>query len=409
MVAGYVYNGRNNDFAVVRLNTDGTLDESFGDGGKLLTDFSDSDDQLQGIAIQPDGKIVAAGRTYDWRNQQGMNFALCRYNADGTPDHSFSGDGKVITDFSTAQLTATHDEINALVLQPDGKIVVAGLHAWRTSPDFVVARYNTDGTLDPAFNGTGFITTSISGVDIVQSASLHSDGKIVVSGYAYRSDGNAAIVRYNANGTLDSTFDGDGILNSTLLEPRSMVLQDDGKIIIGGMSGFSGEPTITLLRYNTDGTLDAGFSGDGTLAVNLPDIFEWMEHLVLHGNRLYITGRIASEGKGFVAALEMDFAPSLTVRDFAVTTVAKEQLNAKEKHALDAYPNPSNTQFTIIPRMPVATTATLMVFDVSGKLVERKQIVAGQPVRLGSNYKPGIYFVECIQGSTRVRTKLVKS
>lgn len=417
VVGGYVHNGRNQDFAIVRLNTDGTLDGSFGDGGKLLIDFSDSDDQLQGIAIQPDGKIVAAGRTYDWRNQQGMNFALCSYNADGTPDLSFSGDGKVITDFSTAQLPATHDEINALVLQPDGRIVVAGLHAWWTSPvDFIVARYNTDGTLDPAFNGTGFITTNIGSVDLVQSAVLQPDGKIVVSGYGYGTDGNTAIVRYNTNGTLDSSFNGYGILKSTLSEPRSMVLQDDGKIIIGGgMLNSVGETTIILMRYNIDGTPDASFASDGTLEVNLPDIYEWMEHMVLHGNRLYIAGRAASQGKGFVAALEMDLAPLFTARDFVDTrtslmdAMAKGRLNAKEKHALNVYPNPSNTQFTIIPRMSVATTATLMVFDGSGKLVERKQIMAGHPVRLGSKYKPGIYFVECIQGNTRVRTKLVKS
>jgi len=415
VVGGYTSNGANQDFALARLNTSGTFDNSFGIGGKILIDFSDSDDLLHGIAIQSDGKIVAAGRTYDWRNQQGINFALCRYNANGTPDNSFSGDGKVITDFSTSQLPATHDEINALLLQPDGKIVVAGLHAWWTSPvDFIVARYNTNGTLDPAFNGTGFITTGIGSVDIVQSAALHSDGKIVVSGYGYGPSGNTAIVRYKTNGTLDSTFHGNGILNASLSDPRSMVLQDDGKIIIGGMSNFVDGPNINLTRYNTDGTLDNSFSGDGMVDVELTGINELMEDLLLHGNRLYIVGRIPDRGEGFIAAVEMDFAPSLIVGDFANThiglmAVATEQLNAKEKHRLDVSPNPSNTHFTIIPRMPVATPATLTVFDGSGRLVERKQVVAGQPIRLGSNYKPGIYYVECIQGSTRLRTKLVKS
>lgn len=415
LIGGTVHNGRNQDFAVVRLNMDGTLDETFGAGGKLLIDFSDSDDQLAGIAVMPDGRIVAAGRTYDWRNEQAVNFAICRYNADGTPDNSFSGDGKVTADFSTPQLPATHDEINAMVLQPDGKIVVAGLHAWWTHPvDFIVARYNTDGTLDASFNGTGFTITSFGGVDIPHSAALDLNGNIVVSGYGYALDGNTAIARYSPNGTPDSTFDGDGKLKSPLVEPRAMVLQEDGKIIICGMSSFTGEPVIMLMRYNTDGTPDETFSGDGLLEIELPDVSEWIEDIVLDNNRLYLVGREGEKGHGLVAALQMDLStPSITKGDVdAKKTLfadAKLQSPARTKYALDVYPNPSSSQFTIIPWMPVATTATLLIFDGSGKVVERKQITSGQPVRLGSNYKPGIYFVECIQGNTRIRTKLVKS
>src|SRR5262249_24701082 len=141
-----------NDFALARYNADGSLDTTFGTGGKVTTDFGGGHASADAVAVQNDGKIVAAGHAYS--AQTNWDFALTRYNSDGHPDTSFGSGGKVTTDFS-----AGDDHANAVILQSDGKIVVAGLGSnATTAQDFGLARYNADGSLDTTFGVGGKVT-----------------------------------------------------------------------------------------------------------------------------------------------------------------------------------------------------------------------------------------------------------
>lgn len=249
--------GGNLDFAIARYNTDGGLDITFDADGKLTTAFGSSDDAANSVVIQTDGKIIVAGYS---RIGSHNVFAIARYNTDGSLDNTFDGDGKVTTAFAGS----IGNIINSIVLQTDGKIVVAGSNHNGSTLDFALARYNTDGSLDNTFDGDGKLTTAIgSSDDIAYSIALQTDGKIVVAG---NSDigGNIdfALARYNTNGSLDNTFDGDGKLTTSIgfaQNAAGLAIQTDGNILIAGSDGSN----FVAARYNTTGSLDNTFDGDG--------------------------------------------------------------------------------------------------------------------------------------------------
>jgi len=273
LAAGYAFSFASNyDFALVRYLPDGSLDAGFGMNGKVATDFHGSSDVAFAIALQPDGKIIAAG--YALRlDGPAFDFALARYNADGSLDASFGVGGKVTTDFDRGW-----DQAHALLLQPDGKIVVAGEAAiGGAATDFALARYNADGSLDTSFGAAGKVTTRFAGgFDRANTIVLQADGKIVAAGSATsRATGpDFALVRYNADGSLDATFGIDGRVVTDFSAgggifansdgASSAALQSDGKIVVAGASTH--EPTFidfVLARYNPDGSLDASFADGG--------------------------------------------------------------------------------------------------------------------------------------------------
>jgi len=248
IVAGFSDDGSKSDFALARYMTDGSLDTSFGTDGKVTTDFFGRYDGVMGIALQPDGKIVVAGSAEDPSDV----FALARYNIDGSLDTSFGVNGKIFTDiFGFAR---------DLAIQLDGKIVVIGTN----DSDFVVARYTTDGSLDTSFDTDGTATTDFFGEsDCSYSVVLQPDGKIVVAGYSSNGTNNDfALARYNIDGSLDASFGIDGKVTTDFGAGdfgRSVVLQPDGKIIVVGNSSSD----FALARYNSDGSLDTNFGTDG--------------------------------------------------------------------------------------------------------------------------------------------------
>jgi uncharacterized delta-60 repeat protein len=260
VAAGYSNNGTNFDFALVRYNTDGSLDTSFSGDGKVTTAVGSSDDIINSIQIQSDGKIVAAGYSYNGPNSDS---ALARYNTDGSLDTSFSGDGKV-----TTSVGSENDTIESIVLQTDGKIVTAGFSDDGPNEDFALARYNTDGSLDTSFDTDGKVTTDILSNEVAYSVALQSDGKIVAAGYSDNgTKGYFALVRYNTNGTLDTTFDTDGKVTAAVGSIddgiESVLVQSDGKIVAVGYSDRGTYYEMAVARFDSTGSLDSTFSGDG--------------------------------------------------------------------------------------------------------------------------------------------------
>jgi len=259
VVVGYSWNGTNEDFSVVRYNSDGTLDNTFSDNGKVISDFGSSKDNGYDLAIQSDGKIVVAGYSDSGGDE---NFALIRYNSDGTLDNTFSNDGKVITDFNSSK-----DRGESIVIQSDGKIIVAGYSNNGGDRDFAIVRFNTDGILDNSFGSNGQVTTDLgTSYDEGYDVSIQTDGKIVILG---SSSDALALVRYNTDGTLDAGFGTDGIISTSaflsLYDARSIAIQDDGKIIVAGYrsNSITHNKEIAITRYNDNGTLDTGFNSDG--------------------------------------------------------------------------------------------------------------------------------------------------
>ncbi len=258
VVSGVVGPQTTSDFALARYNTDGSLDLSFGIGGKVTTSFSDNADFGASMAIQKDEKLVVAGIASILSN---ATFAVARYNNDGSLDATFGVGGKVTTSFG-----ANSSSLGlAVVIQKDGKIVVAG-SVEDTERDFAVARYNVDGSLDNTFGNGGLVRTSfgLSGSG-ARGMAIQKNGKIVVVG---SSGDNHTLIRYNTDGSLDNTFGTGGIVVTNFgmgsqSDARAVVIQKDGKIVVTGVTNFAGDFDFAVVRYNTDGSLDVNFGIGG--------------------------------------------------------------------------------------------------------------------------------------------------
>ncbi|MEZ5421629.1 MAG: hypothetical protein R2682_00870 [Pyrinomonadaceae bacterium] len=237
------------------MGAPGDLDTTFGvSGGYILSDYFGAHVEEWGFdtAVQTDGKIVVVGRRYESPNR--VDFLAARYNVDGTLDTTFSGDGVFLLNSSA------EDVFNAIVIQADGKIVAVGANGPTSA--FIV-RLNTDGTLDTTFSNDGFQVVLNTGIAL--SVALQADSKIVL-GAKDQSNGSI-IIRLNTDGTLDTTFDADGILplGPNHLLPYGLAIQTDGKIVVAGASGG-----FAAVRLLSSGALDTSFDGDGMVvtAVN---------------------------------------------------------------------------------------------------------------------------------------------
>jgi uncharacterized delta-60 repeat protein len=259
IVAGSTASGENNDFAVVRYNTDGSLDTSFDTDGKVITDLSSSYDIARGVAIQSDGKIVVAGATVV--PVTSLDFGVVRYDTNGALDSTFGNGGKFTANLADGDFPLS-DSGNAVAIQSDGKIVVVGSSWFDPFTKFAMIRCNSNGTLDTSF-GTGGRVTSLlgNGYDFATAVEVQNDGKILVAG-GIGLPSRATLVRYTSSGALDGSFGAGGIANNpsgVVLNgvAYSLFLQDNGKILLGGSGsyGISGGD-FTVARYNSSGQLE---------------------------------------------------------------------------------------------------------------------------------------------------------
>lgn len=247
--------------AATLIADDGDFDVTFSGDGLVTTIFDDTADLARDVVIQPDGKIVVVGRT---DLGSGDAFAIARYLANGDLDPSFSGDGKDIQNVGLGD-----DEAWSVAIQNNGKIVVAGC----TLPDaelrLGILRYNANGTLDATFDSNG-VLFGPSG-SCAHGVALQDDGKIVVAGYG--DNGNSILTaRYSSTGVLDGSFSTDGLdlVNlGTTEQAWDVAVQDDGKIVVAGCSTIAAVEQIVLLRYSSTGVLDTTFDGDGVVVTDV--------------------------------------------------------------------------------------------------------------------------------------------
>ncbi len=254
----------------------GDLDPTFGSGGKVLTNLGASAVTGRGMVIQSDGKIVVAGATD--LNNPGSDFVVVRYNADGTLDATFDGDGKVTTDFNSRS-----DAAFAAAIQTDGRIVVVGVSGTNsTDRDFAVARYNADGSLDSSFDGDGRAVTDFGNLsDEAFSVAIAPTGKIVVAGTTSSRNGDFAVARYLADGSLDPAFGSGGLVTSdafctgncsnTIDRGRGVAIYPDGRIAVAGDARSVSSDTVRFAaaRYLDTGEPDTSFGAFGRATLNI--------------------------------------------------------------------------------------------------------------------------------------------
>jgi uncharacterized delta-60 repeat protein len=288
-------------FAVPAAAVPGQLDPSFGVGGTVVTQFPSSYSGVHAVAVQADGRIVAAGFAHT-NDSIVSDFALTRYDASGALDPTFGTGGIVRTDFG-----GRFDEALAVAAQPDGRVVVAGSSSDATGSDMAVARYNSDGTLDLSFDGDGMALVDFGSEASARAVALQPDGKVVLAGSVAQPVGGGccvtdfALARLTSAGALDSSFDGDGRVVTDFLPgadnghdaAQAVLVQADGRIVAAG-SGVAGGTSVefAVARYLADGSLDATFSGDGLVTTDFVGYFDEIRDLAVDaGGRLVAGGQ----------------------------------------------------------------------------------------------------------------------
>jgi uncharacterized delta-60 repeat protein len=316
VLAGYsVDQESNSNFALARYTSEGGLDPTFGTGGLVTTQFGTVDSYAQAIAIQEGGKIVAAGYA---TNPAYYDFALARYNPDGTLDWTFGQGGTVIT-----TIGQSYSQVYDLAIDVD-KIVAVGsadFTGFDYEYDFTLARYGSDGTLDPTFDGDGIAATDFGGDEAIHGVVLQPDSRILAVGNTIPAGGDIdfALARYNPDGSLDGTFGADGVVKSDLGTPNDdawdVVLRVDGRLLVVGEHGSA--PDFAVARYLPDGTLDSGFGDFGYVTTAVGSGNDYSVSVALQDDAKIVAAGFSSNGTDYDLALarylgEGDSPPAIT-------------------------------------------------------------------------------------------------
>jgi uncharacterized delta-60 repeat protein len=380
VVAGYAYNGNNYDFAIARYLANGTLDNTFGTNGKVIKNFGSTDFGLA-MALLPGGKILVAGRAYNGINS---DFALVQLNSNGTFDNSFGVSGA-----QKSNLFNENESANAIAIQPDGKIVAVGDRYANNVSMFAAARFNPDGMLDNTFGDNGKVSTAIgTESDVAYAVAIQLDGKIVAAGQSNLSPGSRfALVRYLANGNLDNTFSGDGMLLTSISGGGdyafSTAVQADGKILAGGaVTGSNSNSDFALARYLPDGSLDASFGTNGVSLADFNVKTDVAHAMILNQDKIVMAG----------------YSDNNVQASFAVARFLTGTIVGVEDISLDAglkvFPNPASLRVQVW--IPEPSSGFVRVVSSTGQqMIERSISAATQDIDV-SNWPCGWYFVECM-------------
>ncbi len=402
VVEGGIYYGSKYDLALVRFNTNGRIDKTFGNMGKVIIDFGGAYDGYAGencMALQADGKIVVAGSN---SFAGGSNFALARYLSSGAIDNTFGVGGKVVSDFST------YDYAFSLAIQVNGMIVLAG----QSNNDFALVRYKQNGNIDLGFGNNGISVTDFGKVDYGKSVVIQPDGKLVLAGYIKDLLGDNedfAIARYLKNGQPDNSFavNGKEITDFGFDDyGLSVALQANGKIVVAGYSqngnGGSYKP-VALVRYRPNGNIDSAFGTNGKVITYYGIKIIAQAHSVA----------IQADGKIVVAGFLSNYFGVLRYNNTSTPNIAKGNYmnlrdNSFNKTAyIQLYPNPVK-DILHIEGLSSATPQKISVIDLSGKVLQQNfssNSICSFDVK---QLPAGMYYVKIYEGGKTTLLKFIK-
>lgn len=360
LICGGAWNGDDERLLIVRLNADGTPDNSFDGDGMMTIKVGNLYQDANALVVYPDGKFLVGG----YANVNGYEEAIVlRFNANGTPDISFGGgDGRI-----NMALGESYSGVEKLLLQPDGKIIAA-CHATAGGYEkFAILRLLPNGTPDPTFSGDGYNMFIMSNFDNEPEAvGLQSDGKIVMVGACKitPADRRVAAVRFLPNGMPDNTFGNNGIalidIDGAYEGANATVVQADGKIVLGGYAYINNEYSSMIIRLLPNGQLDTGFGDQGVSIQSISTLGDWIYDLTIQPD-----GKIITTGSAWYDELNhlfvARFQNNVSVDTFFPGSVADN---------IKCFPNPARTQSTLsIELAEAGRLLSVKLYDLQGRFI----------------------------------------
>ncbi len=382
VVVGTIVNGSGHpEIGLVRYNTDGTLDNTFGGDGKVHTAIgSPSSAWGYALKILPSGKILVIA-----------DFYILRYEMNGNLDLSFGTNGKIFVDYFT--------EIRSLTTEPDGNILLVGASTFTWLGNFYIARIDTNGVFDNNFGIAGEVLFNVCPDESIEYRTAHSvlsleNGNILVGGNC---ENKFAILRLFSNGQVDSTFGIDGVRRTALFssdsDHQSLALQDDDKIIVGGKYG-----KFSILRLNSDGSVDSTLNQDGIYSSTLNDD---PDYLIMQTDHKIIQVGASQNGVGLVRYRE-----AIAVN---VTIPKPEPLSD-----IEVYPNPSSGDLYLSYNLLQDEKLSINIQSFNGSIVAHLAVNEWRPQ--GENQAffqleklpGGIYTIQIIVNNNLYHTRFIK-
>lgn len=395
-------------FAIVRYNSNGTLDVTFGTGGKVVTTIMGFADEIQDMEIQTDGKIIVGGNTFN-SDFSISKFVIARYNSNGTLDNTFNGTGYTILDFGATM----YNELQSIKIQTDGKILAGG-YSYDTlvlNADFSLLRLEPNGNLDVTFGTAGKLTLDINtGWNIISDINLQTDGKIIATGSTNTGTNlQVTLCKFLSNGTLDNTFGTSGIRTdnygpSNASFGNNSLIQPDGKIISVGPAYITSTTSIYgVIRHNNDGTLDNTFGTNGKVLTNIGT-----------GESFPFKCVLQNDGKLIVIGWE----DNVTDRKFAIlrytTGLTLGIIDFKTIDSIILYPNPVSSISNIEYNLEKTENIDINLYDSNGKLVQNiiknnLQFAGKQsiPCNINMELQNGVYLIAISNGKSNTTIKMI--
>ena len=391
LLGGRTWDNVSGDFALVRLNEDGSFDDTFGTNGVALVETAESE-ASEAITLLDDGKILMVGYKND-------DFAVAKFNTDGSLDTTFGVDGWSVVPFG--DLASYADDV---AVQTDGKIVIAGF-ALNGDNRFQIAatRLNIDGSVDSSFGTNGNILFNVGDWnDFGEGVVIQNDGKILIGGHKWISNidqrHDLFVTRLNTDGSLDSSYGNNGVATARLVDganySNELVLQADGKPILAGYTILQADINMAMVRFDTDGNLDPTFDDDGMVSFDNLGRENYGQSIALQADNNIILAGYSYGGGG------SEFEVARFLNDVTAGTEDFQGVDFR------LYPNPANQQITI-ELSDVSSNYQVNIIDVLGKTVYSSQIQNVGKIDV-SAFAAGVYLVKLNSGSKTSVVRFVK-
>jgi uncharacterized delta-60 repeat protein len=394
LICGYAANGTDGDFAIARVNINGSLDSSFSSDGIAIVSIGSKRDIAYALAVQGDGKILLGGAsTTDF----GTSIGIARFNSDGTLDTSFNKNGKLISSLNTESL----NEAYSILVQTDNKIIIGGFSGDASSGDFLIARYLNNGKLDTSFNKQGFIVSDFgSSNSFASTIALQGDGKILVCGTSLQcSKYDMVLARYNINGSPDINFGSQGktlaFISNSYNEAKSLIIQPDGKIIVAGDIEVGTKDQFGLIRIKPNGIVDSTFGIDGGVTTNIGSSSIPTQLGLQADKKILLTGITFDGTKYSFALARYNGGEANTISKLVRTTLP----------TINILPNPIKNDFYLECELMTEQEISIILTDINGRTIK---IIANQENMFPGKFKKliniegiknGIYFLVLYSGN----------